>query len=219
MNGADRDAGAPVWEFPEKAEDRAAKADEDTGLAGLLVPYEAGGWSRGPDLGEFGPDVELSGERATALRKERLRGLPRTLRRQMEKEIDRQRLTGLAMRSYQSTGEAAWSVKGHTFTMSIELARMESPAAVRDRARTQSRFLEAMDIFRKGPAIKGHENARCYLQPKIDEVDLDRMFCTAYVGNVLVTATAAGAVPLNTKGAAMLLTEQLDRIDEPGKAV
>ncbi|MCT7351655.1 hypothetical protein N4P33_05650 [Streptomyces sp. 15-116A] len=221
VNGADRDAGAPVWEFPAtpKDEGRAAKAGEDGGLAGMLVSYEDSGWERGPDIGEFGPEAVLGGERATALRKERLSWLPRSMRKQMEKEIDRQHLTGVAMRSYQSLAGTSWSVTDETLTMSIELAQMESGTTVRQRARAQIRFLDAMDSLRKGPRIKGHKDARCYLAPKDDEEDLDTMVCTAYVGNVLVTASAAGTAPLDTKGAAMLLRRQLDRIQEPGKAV
>lgn len=40
------------------------------------MPYRFPAWSRGPDLGEFGSDAELSGRQATALRKESIRDLP-----------------------------------------------------------------------------------------------------------------------------------------------
>ncbi|GAB2752956.1 hypothetical protein [Streptomyces bullii] len=225
VKGADRDAGAAVWEFPKdeaRSRTRAgAEGGEKAGgspLAGMLVPYDTR-WGRGPDLGRFGADAALSGEEATALRKEALNGLPRTQRKRLEKAIDRQRITGLAMRSYVSTTDLAPAFTADAFTMRVELARMDNRAAVRDVARFQSEFLAALDVLRKGPKIEGHENAHCFLPPKDSEQDLETMFCSAYVGNVLVTATADGAKPLDTKGAAGLFTEQLDRVSEPGKAV
>ncbi|MGP4005463.1 hypothetical protein [Streptomyces sp. 4N124] len=218
VNDADRAAGAPVWTFPKTtAED--AKAATAKGLAGLLVPYGTDGWTRGPDLGEFGSDAELSGAQATALRKESLADLPRTQRRQLEKEIDRQRVKGMAMRSYLNQEPYVLSENDHIYAVSIVLAQMESRAAVRDLATYQNEFLDALDIFRKGPEVKGHKNAQCFLPPEDDDTDLDTMYCSAYQGDVLVTATADGVKPLDTKGVAMLLAEQLDRIAEPGEAV
>ncbi|MGI3198585.1 hypothetical protein ACRJ4W_08175 [Streptomyces sp. GLT-R25] len=71
VNDADRDSGAPVWDFPrEKTDDKQPAAA--TGLAGLLVPYGEDDWGRGPDLNEYGHDARLSGAQATALRKESL---------------------------------------------------------------------------------------------------------------------------------------------------
>ncbi|MFD3501679.1 hypothetical protein [Streptomyces sp. NPDC058678] len=218
VNDADRDAGAPVWKLPKTtAEDK--KAATAKGLAGVLVPYGTDGWSRGPDLGEYGSDAELSGAQATALRKESLSGLPRSQRRKLEKEIDRQRIKGMAMRSYLSSDASALSENEGTFAVSIVLAQMESRAAVRDMATFQNEFLDALDVFRKGPEVKGHKNAECFLPPEDDDTDLDTMYCSAYQGDVLVTATADGVKPLDTKGVAMLLSEQLDRIAEPGEAV
>ncbi|MEV1085585.1 hypothetical protein AB0I98_46470 [Streptomyces sp. NPDC050211] len=219
VKDADRAAGAPVWTFPKTTagDEKAATAK---GLAGLLVPYgTTGSWTRGPDLGEFGSDAELGGAQATALRKEALADLPRTQRRQLEKEIDRQRVKGMAMRSYLNQEPYTHSENLNVYAVSIVLAQMESRAAVRDLATYQNEFLDALDIFRKGPEVKGHKNAHCFLPPEDDDTDLDTMYCSAYQGDVLVTATADGVKPLDTKGVAMLLAEQLDRIAEPGEAV
>ncbi|WP_234439765.1 hypothetical protein [Streptomyces bicolor] len=220
VRDADRGAGAPVWEFPaEKAGDE--KEPTASGLAGMLVPYGTDGWVRGPDLREFGSDAQLSGAQAMALQKESLRDLPRSQRRQLEKWMDKQRITGIAMRSYFNgngsnlSEEAARGI----YNVSIVLSQMESQAAVRDLSTLQNGFLGALDILRDGPAIKGHKEAKCFLPPKDAEEPLDTMYCSAYVGDVLVTATAEGVKPLDTKGAAMLLKTQLDRIAEPGEAV
>ncbi|MEU0644276.1 hypothetical protein [Streptomyces umbrinus] len=218
VNDADRDSGAPVWDFPrEKSDDR--KPAAATGLAGLLVPYGEDDWGRGPDLNEYGHDARLSGAQATALRKESLRDLPRSQRLRLEKEIDKQRVQGMAMRSYISTAGNSYADPKTAFTVSVVLSRMENKAAVRDIATFQSEFLDAMDVFRAGPAIKGHKNAECFLQPKTTDEDIEAMFCSAYEGDVLVSATASGIGPLNTEGVALLLRTQLDRITDPGEAI
>ncbi|NNN34533.1 hypothetical protein HLK59_30065 [Streptomyces sp. S3(2020)] len=219
VDGADRDAGAPRWKLPQlKADTDETKAADPKGLAGVLVPYGTNGWNRGPDLAEFGSDVELSGAQATALRKESLSGLPRTQRRQLEKQIDRQRITGMAMRSYVSTIGSNASGIGAS-TVSITLSRMEKRAAAKDISTSQNAFLDALDIFRQGPKIKGFKNAECFLPPKDADEDLDMMFCSAYQGDILISATADGVKPFDTKTIAGLLAEQLDRIAEPGEAV
>ncbi|MET8407640.1 hypothetical protein ABZV34_05935 [Streptomyces sp. NPDC005195] len=220
VQDADRDPGAPTWTFPKAAHDDARTAKGPAGLAAMLVPYGTDGWSRGPDIAEFGDEASLSGPEAAALRKESLRELPRTQRRQMEKRIDKQHTKGIAMRSYLSTDNATDSTiyADSAFTVSIELAQIEDRSAVRNMSTFQNEFFDALKIFRAGPKIEGHKNAKCFLPPKDKEEKLDAMICSAYQGDVLVSATAYGAKPLNIKGVAMLLREQLDRIAEPGEA-
>ncbi|MFF7789595.1 hypothetical protein [Streptomyces sp. NPDC007991] len=223
VTGADRDAGAPVWTFPKAAgESEAQRKAAPSGLAGMLVPYGApgaNGWGRGPDIGEYGPDAALSGQQATALRKEALSGLPRTQRKRLEKAVDQQRITGIAMRSYLSTTQLSSGYTDDVYTVRVELSQMENRAAVQGASRLRGAFLDALDIFREGPKIKGHKNARCFLPPKDKDGKLEAMLCSGYVGNVLVTVIADGAKPLDSKGAATLFREQLDRIAEPGKAI
>ncbi|MEU3243574.1 MULTISPECIES: hypothetical protein [unclassified Streptomyces] len=221
VQDADRDPGAPSWTFPVPAPDGAKKAKASSGLAAMLVPFGTEGWSRGPDIGEFGSDASLSGAEATALRKEALRDLPRSQRRNLERQIDKQHTKGIAMRSYLSTSSGFNSTlyANSTFTVSIELAQIEDKAAVKGISTFQNEFFGALKIFRKGPAIKDHKNAKCFLPPKDKDEKLDMMVCSAYEGDVLVSATASAVKPLDTKGVAMLLREQLDRITEPGEAV
>lgn len=218
VNGADRDAGAPVWKFPKDSAEK-AKAAPARGLTGMLVPYGADGWSRGPDIGVYGSDAHLDGPAATALRKQALRGLPRTQRGLLEKQIDKQRIQGMAMRSYVSTEENASVYTNQANVVTIELAQMDNTAALRNIPRSQQAFLDALGVFRDGPRIEGHPNARCFLPPADQQEKLDAMFCSAYQGNVLVTVTAGSAKPLQKTAIAMLLKEQLDRIAEPGEAV
>lgn len=219
VDGADRDAGAPVWTFPKGRADK-AKAASETGLFGMLVPYGADGWSRGPDIGKYGNDVQLNGDQATALRKESLSGLPRTQRKALEKQIDKQRLTGIAMRSYVSTDELSSVYTDKASAVTIELVQLDNKAAVRGIAKFEDEFFDALgDALRDGPRIEGHKDARCYLLPPDADVKLDTMFCSALQGNVLVSVTADSAKPLRQTSIAMLLREQLDRIAEPGESV
>jgi hypothetical protein len=214
VDGADRDAGAPLWKFPRATTEK-AKPVPANGLSGMLVPYKDGEWGKGPDIGEYGYDAELSGAHATALRKESLSGLPRTQRKALEKQIDKQRLKGIAMRSYLSNFYAS-----KTASVTIELSQLENSAAVREISGYQEELVGVMDdLLRKGPKIEGHKDARCFLAPADKDEKLDSMVCFAHQGNVLVSLTADSAKPMQQKDIAKLLREQLDRIAEPGESV
>jgi hypothetical protein len=217
VHGADRDPGAAVWKFPKKSAAAAEKAASPSGLRGMLLAY-GDGWKRGPDLGQFAADTELSGAQATAMRKEAIRNLPRTERRQLEKLIDKQRIEGMAMRSYvKETGGSF--VTDNAVAVDIELSLTKNRAAVRNISRSQNAFLSGLDIFRKGPKIEGHKDAACFLPPKDSGEDLESMLCSGYRGDVLVSVAAYGIKPFNAQSVAELLKDQLDRIAEPGEAV
>ncbi|MEU8750097.1 hypothetical protein AB0C88_06400 [Streptomyces chartreusis] len=215
VQDAERDPGLPTWKFPEPA--AADKADEAaSGLGGLLLPYDEKGYTRGPDLAEFGHDAELSGRQASELRKESLKGLPRADRRELEKELDKKPVEGMVMRSYFNLeGEATKK----TFAASVVLARMESREAAKDIATSQNEFVSALKLFRKGPKPTGHKNTECFLTPKALDEKLARVYCTGYSGDVLISVTAFGVRPLDLNDIGMFVTAQLDRIDDPGKAV
>ncbi|MGW6490766.1 hypothetical protein [Streptomyces sp. NPDC055056] len=216
VQDADRDAGAPTWKFPKATKADAAPPKAASPLAAMLLPY-GDDYSRGPDMEKFGPDAALSGGAAADLRKDVLRELPRSDRRRIEKEIDKQHTKGMAMRSYLYSGSMV-STDG-TFTVSVQLSQIEDKRAVRNMSTFQNGLFDALEIFRSGPKIEGHKNAKCFLPPKDKEEKLDMMICSAYQGDVLVDATAYAAKPMNTKGVAKLLRAQLDRIQEPGEAV
>ncbi|MFD3587074.1 hypothetical protein [Streptomyces sp. NPDC058683] len=214
VQGADRDPGAPVWSLPKAAEE--TKAAGGSGLREMLLPYDGGTYGRGPDMAEFGSDVALSGEQATLLRKESVKDLPRSQRQQLERQIDRNPVKGMAMRSYVHTA----GTPGYEYTMEIVLAQMGNQRTVRSMAAVQKELIDALKVFRKGPEIEGYkDSASCFLPPADSAEKLDTMFCTGFVGDVLVTATATAGKPLDTKSAAAMLRTQLDRIKEPGASV
>ncbi|MFI0963831.1 hypothetical protein ACH4S8_20810 [Streptomyces sp. NPDC021080] len=216
VQDADRDAGAPSWKFPKATSEEAGKTKAASSLAAMLVPYDDSR-HRGPDIARFGSDAALSGSEATALRKESVRDLPRSQRRRIEERIDKQHTKGMAMRSYLYSGSTL--ADDGIFTVSIELVQIQDKQAVRNMSTFQNGLFDAIDIFRAGPKIEGHKNAKCFLPPKEKEEKLDMMICSAYQGDVLVDVVAYAAKPMNTKGVARLLREQLDRIQEPGEAV
>ncbi|MFF5013905.1 hypothetical protein [Streptomyces sp. NPDC001165] len=220
VHEAEHDPGAATWRLPKASADKPAKA-QGTGLSAMLLPYGEDRYGRGPDLAGFGSDAELSGRQATALRKESLAELPRSQRRSLERQIDRNPVKGMAMRSYLSTVQVSDSEasSGGVFTLQIVLSQMADRRIVRSMTTFQQEFFSAMKIFRKGPAIEGHKNAACFLPPTDSGEKLDMMVCSGYVGDVLVTATATSAGPLDKKGVAEMLAAQLNRIKDPGKAV
>ncbi|MFJ2817128.1 hypothetical protein [Streptomyces sp. NPDC087294] len=218
---ADRDAGVAVWTFPSDppVEANAASAH---GLGALLVPFGTDGWTRGPDVQEFGNDTELTGTEAQALRKKELSVLPRSQRRLLEKEYDKHPVKGMALRSYLSGEPHALDTNAGIYTVSLTVTRMASRAHAEELSSTSIRLLDALDL-RKGPQVKGYKDARCFFASVDFDADrngdIERLVCSAHQGDVLVTANAAGVAPLDGKGVAMLLAGQLDRIAAPGEAV
>ncbi|MFE3161837.1 hypothetical protein [Streptomyces sp. NPDC059224] len=214
VRGADRDPGAPLWSMPKAVKD--SKAAGPGGLQGMLLPYDTDTYQRGPDTAEFGSDVALSGRQATLLREQSIKDLPRSQRQALERQLDRNPVKGMAMRSYVNTA----GTSGHQYTMEIVLARMGNQRTVRSMATVQQELLDALKVFRKGPEVKGYKDSTsCFLPPTDSDEKLDSMFCTGYVGDILVTATATGGKPLDKESAAGMLRAQLDRIKEPGATV
>ncbi|MFD9393933.1 hypothetical protein ACFWBB_25315 [Streptomyces sp. NPDC060000] len=220
VQDADRAPGKPTWKFPPPAQDD-EKPEKDAaagaGLSALLVPFGTDGYDRGPDLREFGADAEFSGAQATALRKESIKDLPSSSRRQLEKLIDKERIKGMAMRSY--VVERLDYNTTDAISFDVTLSRLESSTAVRRSATSYNAFLASTDVFRKGPKIEGYKDAQCFLTPKSKGEELGVALCTAYVGDVLVSVTADAPDPLDGKFVAKFFTAQLDRIDDPGQAV
>ncbi|MFE2043641.1 hypothetical protein ACFXAZ_22470 [Streptomyces sp. NPDC059477] len=225
VRNADRDAGAPRWAFP-KATAEGPVAPVTQGLAGMLVPYGSeGGWSRGPDVGQYGHDAQLSGAEAAALRKETLRGLPRSLRTEMEEEIDGQRSQGLALRSYFSADSPTFVYDEDIFSANITLERMANRTAVQDVSRLAREMLGTLTDS-ESLEIEGYEDAECFVaSDESGAVEfweprgLSTVLCSAAVGDVLVSVVASGTESLDRVRVTDLVRTQLDRITEPGKAI
>ncbi|MFG3095347.1 hypothetical protein [Streptomyces sp. NPDC048202] len=216
VHGADRSPGAPAWRLPEAAKDKSAQ-EKQSGLRALLLPFGEERYVRGPDLDRFGSDTELTGRQTSDLLRQSLRSLPRTQRLRLERQYAKNPVKGMAMRSYTST---AWvGEDSGAFTVEMVLTRVDQKT-LRSRNHAQQEFLDTMKVFRKGPAIKGHEDhAACFLSPAVEWEKLEVMSCSGYVGDIGVNAWIEGAAPLDRKGAADMMRAQFDRIKEPGEAV
>jgi hypothetical protein len=212
VNGADRDAGAPLWKFPKSAAEQEAAPAK--GLGAMLHPFNHA-YQRGPDIAEFGADAQLTGREATALRKQEISGLPRSQRLLLEKQIDREQIKGTAMRSYIYDA----SDDTNAYAIEVQLVQMDEKAA-RTIATYENELLDnTKGAFRKGPTVPGHKDARCFLPTQATDEKLDEMYCFANVGDVLITLDASGAKSMDRKGIATFLREQLDRIKTTGEAV
>ncbi|MEV4340086.1 hypothetical protein [Streptomyces sp. NPDC049590] len=218
VHGADRAPGAAGWRLPEASEGRPAESG-GAGLGGLLLPYGEHRYRPGPDLNEFGSDIELTGAQTAALRKRSLARLPRSQRLAMERQIDRQPVKGMALRSYVGPAGASAGSDAEEFTVQITLARVADRRTAHSLAAAQRLLLGSAETVREGPAIKGHEGAACFLPPKDVVEGLDAMLCVGSVGDVVLTASATGTEALDRQEVADMVTAQFDRIKDPGKAV
>ncbi|WP_410537934.1 hypothetical protein [Streptomyces sp. KL2] len=216
VDGADVSAPTTIWEKPAKtpSEDdpvpdpREGRTDGELRRKLLPVPED---FRLGPDVSEFGNDTELSGRQAQALLREGGKGLPSKERRRHREYVEKLRLQGIVMRTY--------TPYDNRFTAEIQLARMKNEKGVKDLSTFQSELADALSVFRDGPRIKGHENARCFLPPEDGDSELEAMFCTAYQDEYLISFRVGGVKPFREKDAAELLKDQLDHLVSPGEYV
>lgn len=208
LGDADRTAPTVVWANPPQRPENPAA--EPTGLAAKLppVPYE---YRLGPDVDGLGNNTVLGRKQAVVKFKEGTRGLTPAQRKARDRAIDKLRLQGIAARSYVSLD--------HGLIVEMRLAQIENAKDGRMLAAFQSEFADALGVLRKGPAVPGFKNARCFLTPKSTETKFDAMFCSAYEGDVLVNVYAYGLRPLGTASATELLRLQLEHLESPGESV
>lgn len=216
VDAADVSAPTKIWEKPAKgpSEDdpapdpREGRTDGELRKKLLPVPED---FRLGPDVSEFGNDTELSGRQAQALLRRSGKDLPGKERRRHREYVEKLRVQGIVMRTYASYDDE--------FTAEIQLSRMKNEKGVKDLSRFQSGLADALSVFRDGPSIKGHKNARCFLPPKDGDSELETMFCTAYQDEYLISFQADGVKPFRGKDAAELLKDQLDHLVSPGEYV
>ncbi|MFE5657905.1 hypothetical protein [Streptomyces sp. NPDC056431] len=222
VSSADRTAPTTLWGTPEKTaqdEDPAAalaRGKAGTPLSKLLLPLPEG-YEFGPDEELYGNDGELGAAEATALTKQAGEGLSGKKRRQFEKDVDKLGIEGIGVRSFADLN--------NDVVVSVELARMKDKKQIKSTYLLRKRVMDLLE-FPKGPKVKDHRNAVCYLAPENDSLDkkeraaaLEEMICLAYDSEVFVIVKAAGAKPFDKARVAKLLTQQLDHIASPGEYV
>ncbi|MGW6479359.1 hypothetical protein ACWGDS_15860 [Streptomyces sp. NPDC055059] len=217
VNAADRSAPTKVWAKPKEQKQAKPGQAKAQGLSARLLPVPKA-YRPGPDIDEYGNDKSLSGSEATARLKKGTRNLPSRQREAQDKAIDKLKVRGMAMRSYQLSGSMGFGMDDDkkSLVVEIQLAQMQNRRAGRQLKEFRSEFLRSVGVFPKGPKVKGHRNADCFLAPKDSKGKLEMVLCSAYEDDVLVTATGYGPKPLNTAEVADLLAQQLDRLTSQG---
>ncbi|MFE3829452.1 hypothetical protein [Streptomyces sp. NPDC059092] len=214
VDGADRNAPTTVW-----AESRAKPAKDpagpigrgraDTDLTRKLLPVPPG-YVLGPDIGAYGNDAELTAGQSTEMMKATADDYdaPAAVRRQVNKEIDRMGMEGVALRSYTFPGGA--------LTVDVSLIAVKDAYGAR---RWYEDGSQRSDGEREGPVIEGRKNSSCSVETEESESegtpDIGTMTCLAYEGDLLAIVVAQG-MPLNQSTVAELVKDQLDRIAAPG---
>lgn len=219
VDAADRTVATEVWGKPKPHEQRSADSSADD-LAGRLLPVPDG-YTLGPDIDEFGNDGVMSGQAAAARLKKGVAGLPARQREAQDKAVDKLRLKGLAVRSYSArtpTGSHYYDDK-FGLVVDVQLAQVQNRQAGRDLKAFRTQFIRSLGVFSKGPKIKGHSNADCFLAPRDRSTRLDMLVCSAYEDDLLVSATAYGPKSIDGKAVAALLARQLDHISSRGELV
>jgi hypothetical protein len=220
QQNAGHKADAQPWKAPEPKK-TGSYGTESGGshygkLGKLLLPVPDD-FVPGPDVAQYGNDVELSGKQAVALFKDAYRDLAKKQRQAAEKNIDELYIQGIGMRTYTSYGYSGDGEEG--LSVEIRIVQMKNKKAARSATEFYTAFVKATGIFRKGPKIAGHPAAGCFLPPKDTKVKLDSMFCQATEGDLMITMNATGTTPFAKDTAAKLLQKQLDRVQDPGEAV
>ncbi|MEV6261237.1 hypothetical protein AB0M42_10870 [Streptomyces sp. NPDC051784] len=216
VDGADRTVETTLWKVSDREPGKdpardASRGRTDTELSKVLLPVPKG-YRLGPDEGEYGNDGEADGEQAAAAMKASSRGLAGKERREYEKRIDKLRLQGFAVRSYVS--------EDNDLEVHATVVRMKDKKAVRDLHTLQTGLFDLVGVFRDGPKIKGHtRQAKCYLQPKDSESEIEEMVCSAYDGELSISYLATGTKPVDKTAVAELLKDQLEHIESPGEYI
>ncbi|MER6099320.1 hypothetical protein ABT154_26415 [Streptomyces sp. NPDC001728] len=225
VDGADRTAPTVGWREPSATatpEDPAASVDKgraSTPMSKLLLPVPDG-YVLGADLAGYGNDDELGARQAAALFKKSSKGVYGKERRTYEKAVDALGIQGMAVRSYARVD--------NSLQAEVSILRMKDKKAVRKFFEVRKDLAELLDLD-KGPKIEDHaRNAFCHLSPEPGTPeddgeertpDLRAVICVAYDGEVMVSVTAYGVPPLDTKAVAALVEKQLRHIESPGEYV
>ncbi|MEU3448646.1 hypothetical protein AB0H29_15695 [Streptomyces thermolilacinus] len=221
---ADRTVPTALWSKEQHkpgkdpAGDAILRGRSSTPMSKLLLPVPDG-YRLGPDMGELSNDDEVSGTEATRQLKDFGRGLAGKDRREFEKKVDKLGVRGLAARSYFEDSDELY--------LEVKIVRMKDRRHIRDMHDLQTKLAGALEL-KKGPKIKGHAKAACFMVPTLIDADghvrtkkpeTEGMECTAYTDEIQVTVTATGVKPLDRSEVADFVKQQLDHIASPGEYV
>ncbi|MEV7426944.1 hypothetical protein [Streptomyces sp. NPDC091212] len=214
VDGADRTVPTVVWDKTDAEPgtdpaDPVGKGRTDGALTQKLLPVPRG-YVLGPDAGEYGNDSELTARQAKAQLKKIFGAYLPSSRGEIDEEIDKAGIQGLAFRTYRARQSGT--------IVQITLTRMTDRATVRDwySARSQALWM------RKGPVVGAGDKAKCFLPPKdVDELmgGIKSMSCVAYDGELGLTVNAEGTKKFDKQAVAELVNKQLRHIESPGNYI
>ncbi|GAA2105459.1 hypothetical protein GCM10009759_42550 [Kitasatospora saccharophila] len=179
-------------------------------LRDLLLPVPTG-YRLGPDYKQFGNDSEFGGNGDLEQAKELLlSGVPAKYLDQRKKALDSLHFTGAGVRSLTQGDNRMVAV--------LQLAQFNQQA-VSQEGELYGALIDDTDLFRRGPQVPDHPDARCAL-PMLDPGDqLDYLSCYSAEGDLLVQMRVFGVVPLDQNKVVDLFRQQLDRLARPGASV
>ncbi|WP_377270258.1 hypothetical protein [Peterkaempfera sp. SMS 1(5)a] len=178
-------------------------------LRDLLLPVPDS-YTLGPDSGGSGNDAELNSKQLASREEEALKTVPKKNRKTVEKAWKSLHLRASGLRTYQDRSG------GLMVEMRLDQFNQQAVAAA---SAFNGAVVDASGAFRQGPAVAGHQNARCVLPPLEPSAKIDFMTCFAAEGDLLISMDVTGVTPLDKDGAVQLLKAQLDRLARPGAAV
>jgi hypothetical protein len=211
VDGADRTAPTALWQRDKGKPDKDPAGDADLGrtdtaLSRQLLPVPEG-YRLGPDVLAAGNDVSLSPQEAAGMMKDAGRGLPSELRKELSKGVDKLGVKGIGARSYTAASNELVVEITLTQVAHDKAATMHAEAALE------------LPGEKKGPAVEGHKNARCFQAPKAAKKNIGSIRCAAYDGDLLVSVHGFGTTSFKPSAVAGLMRQQLDHITSPGTSV
>ncbi|MCX4747867.1 hypothetical protein OG455_20495 [Kitasatospora sp. NBC_01287] len=175
----------------------------------LLLPVPTA-FRLGPDDGVYGDDTALTKDQLSSYLDAQVKDLPKDQRDKVKAELQAEGHRGAGVRSYQSD-------EG-TMVATIWLDQFDQQSVKAENA-FDGALAADLGVFRDGPQVPDHPDARCFL-PQLDpSAPIDGMECTAAVGDLLVTMHVEGVAPLPLSEAVSIFRQQLQRLALPGASV
>ncbi|MFJ8040255.1 hypothetical protein ACIRBX_07055 [Kitasatospora sp. NPDC096147] len=161
----------------------------------------------GPDAGAYGNDTELTEEQRKGWVEDQIRDLPEKLRDRLRQDWQETPLTGAGVRSYVAADRS--------YVVTIWLLRYHQEAVKADTA-WQNVLGSDSGLYRLGPNVAGHDQARCFLPSAEPGAEIDHLICSAAEGDLRVEMEVEGVAPLPKEKTVDLFSRQLDRLARPG---
>jgi hypothetical protein len=178
-------------------------------LAKLLLPVPSG-YIPGPDDGQYGNDAQLSASQAASVLEAPYKSLPAAERNLARRSVSAAHVEGLGLRTYQRDD---YSAVGE-----LLMVQMRNQTAAKNAAAAFRALAVENPKFRAGPTVHGHHEAYCTVPKHAPASKITTVSCYAAEGDLAVSLTFTGTVPLSASSAATLFQHQLDRVKDPGEA-